>query len=238
MSIPVLILAGGMGTRLKSVVPDLPKPLADISGKPFLWWLLNELSKQGITEVYLSVGYLHEHIQEFFGDQFQKIKIKYVIESEPLGTGGAINKACQAIPDSRIMIMNGDTFASIDLTAYIQFAAESPEVQVFLATYKISDSNRYGTVKVSASNVLTEFLEKGNVGEGLINAGVYILDKKVFKQYNLPEKFSFETDFLTKYCSDLNILAYQDVTDFIDIGIPSDYQLAQTKIPSMVNPLE
>lgn len=238
MSIPVLILAGGMGTRLKSVVPDLPKPLADVSGKPFLWWLLSELSEQGITEVYLSVGYLHEHIQEFFGDQFQEIKINYVIEAEPLGTGGAIFRACKVIPDNKIMVMNGDTFASVDLAAYIQFSQESPNTQVCLATYKIADSTRYGTVKVNDSNVLTEFLEKGNEGEGLINAGVYILDKTVLKKYALPEKFSFETDFLTKHCQDLNIRAYKDVTDFIDIGIPSDYQLAQTKIPSMVNYVE
>jgi len=238
MSIPVLILAGGMGTRLKSVVPDLPKPLANISGKPFLWWLLKELSEQGITEVYLSVGYLHEQIQEFFGDHFQKIKINYVIETEPLGTGGAINKACKVINQNRVMIMNGDTFASINLAAYVQFAEKNPNQKVLLATYKITDSSRYGTVIVNESNVLTNFLEKGNTGEGLINAGVYILDKTVFEEYELPEKFSFETDFLAKYCSYLNIHAYGNVTDFIDIGIPSDYQLAQTKIPSMVSHIE
>lgn len=238
MNIPVLILAGGMGTRLKSVVPDLPKPLADINGKPFLWWLLSELSAQGVSEVYLSVGYLHEKIRAFFGESFKQIKINYIIETEPLGTGGAILKACQSIPHPRVMIFNGDTFATINTIDYLKFSENHPAERICLAIHHIPDSTRYGTVNVSEKGVLTEFLEKGSQGEGLINAGVYLLDKSIFDGFDLPEKFSFETDFLAKYCHQLNILVYDGVTDFIDIGIPEDYQLAQTKIPAMVKYIE
>lgn len=234
MNIPVLILAGGMGTRLKSVVPDLPKPLADVNGKPFLWWLLNELAAQGVQEVYLSVGYLHEKIKAFFGDQFKQIKISYIVETEPLGTGGAILKACQAIPGQQVMIFNGDTFATLDISRYLQFSHANGDRKLFLAVHHIPDSTRYGTVRVNDVGVLTDFLEKGSAGEGLINAGVYLLDKQVFSHFELPAKFSFETDFLAKYCKQLNITVYDGVSDFIDIGIPSDYQLAQSKIPAMV----
>ncbi|MDI1298254.1 nucleotidyltransferase family protein [Methylotenera sp.] len=229
---PVLILAGGFGTRLKSVVPDLPKPLADVNGKPFLWWLLQELENQGAKDVYLSVGYMHEHIQNYFGSMFNQVSLHYIVESEPLGTGGAILNACQQIPEEVVLILNGDTLAKTDLNKFIAFSNEFIS-KLHLAVAKVSDAGRYGTV-ILKDRQITGFAEKGKSGEGLINAGIYILNKTLFKDFDLPNKFSFETEILMKHISELNLIAYDQVTDFIDIGIPEDYAIAQKKVPAMV----
>nr|WP_281355347.1 nucleotidyltransferase family protein [Candidatus Methylobacter favarea] len=231
---PILILAGGFGTRLKSVVPDLPKTLADIHGKPFLWWLLRQLENEGAKDIYLSVGYLHEHIQSFFGSKFNQVNLHYIIEAEPLGTGGAILNACQQIPEQEMVILNGDTLAMINLRQFIEFASDYSS-RLFMAVAKVNDSGRYGTILLNDNQQITGFAEKGKMGPGLINAGVYLLDKSLFNAFDLPQKFSFETDLLAKHIHQLDLIAYDQVADFIDIGIPEDYAIAQQKIPAMVN---
>lgn len=231
---PVLILAGGFGTRLKSVVPDLPKPLADINGKPFLWWLLRQLENEGAKDVYLSVGYLHEQIQSYFGPKFNQVNLHYIIETEPLGTGGAILNACQQIPEEGIVILNGDTLALADLNQFIKFASDYSS-KLFMAVVKVEDASRYGTVIINEAQQITGFAEKGKNGPGQINAGIYLLDKSLFNNFDLPQKFSFETDLLAKHLEQINLIAYDQVTDFIDIGIPEDYAIAQQKVPAMVN---
>ena len=230
---PVLILAGGFGTRLKSVVPDLPKPLADINGKPFLWWLLQQLENQGVTNVYLSVGYMHEHIEHYFGAKFNQVNLHYIVETEPLGTGGAILNACSQIPETQILVLNGDTLAATDLNDFVTYSTKYSS-KLYLAIAKVADAGRYGTVIIN-NNQITGFAEKGKTGEGLINAGIYLLNKTLFEDFDLPQKFSFETDILMKHISTLNLIAYSQVTDFIDIGIPDDYALAQIKVPAMVS---
>lgn len=231
---PALILAGGFGTRLKSVVPDLPKPLADINGKPFLWWLLRHLENEGVKDVYLSVGYLHEHIQNYFGAKFNQLNLYYIIENEPLGTGGAIKNACKLIPAQQILILNGDTLAICNLQRFLTSSLQHSS-KLFLAVAKVNNASRYGTVIINEQKLITGFAEKGKIGAGLINAGIYLLDKSVFDAFDLPEKFSFESDLLVKHLNQLNIIAYDQVTDFIDIGIPEDFALAQQKVPSMIN---
>lgn len=231
---PVLILAGGFGTRLKSVVPDLPKPLADINGKPFLWWLLCHLENEGVKEVYLSVGYLHAQIQQFFGHQFNQLNLHYIIENEPLGTGGAIKNACKQIPSNEILILNGDTLAICSLRNFFT-ASEQYASKLMLAVAKVNDASRYGTVIINNHHQIIGFAEKGKIGPGLINAGIYLLNQSIFDCFDLPDKFSFESDLLTKHLNQLNLIAYDEVTDFIDIGIPEDFKLAQHKVPSMIN---
>jgi D-glycero-alpha-D-manno-heptose 1-phosphate guanylyltransferase len=232
--LPALVLAGGFGTRLKSTVPDLPKPLADINGKPFLWWLLSYLENEGVKNVYLSVGYLHEHIRNFFGHKFNCMNLYYIVETEPLGTGGAIKNACRQIPDQQILVLNGDTLAIADLNQLIDFAS-AYRSKLFMAVAKVQNASRYGTVIKNENNQITGFAEKGKAGLGLINAGVYLIDKSIFDQFELPHKFSFEVDLLTKYLTLLNLIAYDKITDFIDIGTPEDYALSQHKVPVMVN---
>lgn len=230
----ILVLAGGLGTRLRSVVGDMPKPLADVAGKPFLWWLLRQLELQGAGDVYLSVGYRHETIRSYFGDRFGGMRLHYVVEEEPLGTGGAVLKAITQMPGEEILILNGDTLAVVNLNSLL-FEAEASGADVVLAVAEVADAARYGTVEMEpGSRCIKAFLEKGRVGAGAINAGVYVLRKSALTELPLPAKFSFEQDFLGRYIDALHLIGYAGVTDFIDIGIPEDYQAAQTKVPRLV----
>lgn len=229
---PALILAGGLGTRLRSVVRDLPKPLAEVSGRPFLWWLLHYLERQGVEQVFLSVGYRHEMIQQCFGERFGAMQLHYVVEGEALGTGGAVLAASAQIPGPEFLVFNGDTLAVVDLAAMLAMA-QSAAADITLAVAAVEDAGRYGTVHVQNQRVQA-FLEKGHSGPGLINAGVYHLHKKVLEKWTLPPRFSFEQDFLGPRLGDMHVAAYPCVSDFIDIGIPEDYHRAQTKVPALV----
>ncbi|BCF98065.1 D-glycero-D-manno-heptose 1-phosphate guanosyltransferase [Paraburkholderia sp. PGU19] len=232
--IPAIVLAGGLGTRLRSVVPDLPKPMAEVAGKPFLWWVLRRLEQQGIGDVYLSVGYKREVIQAYFGAKFGALNVHYVVEHEPLGTGGAIAKAFDAIGGDEAFVLNGDTMTIVEF-ADLRSAAAS-DVDLAMAVAKLDDVARYGAVDFDATSMrrVTAFREKGQTGAGFINAGVYLVKRDALKRYPLPEKFSFEQDFLHAYLADLHVSAVPAVSQLIDIGVPDDYALAQTLVPKMV----
>lgn len=231
---PALILAGGLGTRLRPVVGDLPKPMADVAGKPFLWWLLKQLENQGLRDVYLSVGYRHEQVRAGMGDVFGDMRLHYVIEEEPLGTGGAILKAVAEMPGDDVLVFNGDTLAVVDLAAFIA-DAEATGADVALAAASVPDATRYGTVEIDDARRIRAFIEKGRSGPGLINAGVYHLRKAALTGCaGLPQRFSFEQDFLGRYIDQIHLSAFPGVSDFIDIGVPDDYQAAQTKVPALI----
>lgn len=232
--IPAIILAGGLGTRLRSIVPDLPKPMADVAGKPFLWWMLRRLEQQGLTDVYLAVGYKRELIERYFGEKFGALKVHYVVEDTPLGTGGAIAKAIARINGDEAYVLNGDTMAIVDLAALAAIAA-APEVDLAMAVAELPDVARYGAVEFDAvSQRVTAFREKGQQGSGYINAGVYLLKREPFMQRLSGERFSFEQDYLYAQFSELYIGALPGVSQLIDIGVPEDYALAQTRVPAMV----
>ena len=232
---PALILAGGLGTRLRHVVGEVPKPLAPVADKPFLWWLLLQLEQQGITDVYLSVGYRHDMIQSYLGDQYGSMRLRYVIEQEPLGTGGAILEALTVIPEQELLILNGDTLALVDLKAFIA-DAEARQADISMAVATVANAGRYGTVEIApGSHRIEAFIEKGRTGSGCINAGVYYVRKEALLTAGLPRTFSFEQDYLAKQVHRTNLIAFPHVTDFIDIGIPEDYSRAQKKVPSLVS---
>lgn len=230
---PIIILAGGFGTRLRAVVPELPKPLAPIAGRPFLWWLLRTLELQGVQDVYLSTGYKAELIQTVFGDHFGSIRLSYVVEDEPLGTGGAILKASREIEDDAFFVLNGDTLAVVDLAA-MERAAHGSHSAVTLAVTHVEDASRYGTIGVDEGSRVVAFHAKGVPGPGFISAGVYLIERAALHSLSLPSKFSIEQDFFEQELQRLNIVAFPGVEAFIDIGVPDDYVLAQTKIPSLV----
>ncbi|SKC81929.1 D-glycero-alpha-D-manno-heptose 1-phosphate guanylyltransferase [Burkholderia sp. CF099] len=232
--IPAIVLAGGLGTRLRSVVPDLPKPMAEVAGKPFLWWVLRRLEQQGIGDVYLSVGYKREVIEAYFGVKFGALNVHYVVEDEPLGTGGAIAKAFDTIGGEEAFVLNGDTMTIVEF-ADLRSAAAS-DVDLTMAVAKLDDVARYGAVDFDATSMrrVTAFREKGQTGAGFINAGVYLVKRDALKRYPLPEKFSFEQDFLHAHLADLRVSAVPAVSQLIDIGVPDDYALAQTLVPKMV----
>lgn len=231
--IPVLILAGGLGTRLRGVIGEKPKPLAEVAGRPFLWWLLHHLEAQGGSEVFLSVGYRHELVSETFGERFGRIRLRYVIEDEPLGTGGAILNAIRQMPSEEFLICNGDTLALLDLARFVDEAHRS-ECDVAIALADVPDASRYGSVVVGEDGIVRRFVEKGVTGPASINAGVYFLRRDAMTDRSLPQRFSFEQDFLAGELSALRVVGLRVVSAFIDIGIPEDYSLAQTRVPALL----
>ena len=214
-----IILAGGLGTRLKSMVKDVPKPMAPVNGKPFLQYLLNYLHSEGIKRVILSVGHKHESISSFFGGHYRSMQIDYAVESTPLGTGGAISLALQKsiLPDT--FILNGDTFFPISL---IQLAEKhySLQAETTMALKEIGQAGRYGTVQLGDDSYITAFGEKGHPGQALINGGNYVVNKQLFEKRLFSRKYSFEKDYLEKVVTEHCIAGCVFNSYFLDIGIP------------------
>lgn len=220
-----IILAGGFGTRLRSVLADVPKPMAPIHGKPFLAYLIDYLKSQGITEVVLSVHYLREQIENFFKSEYNGIAIRYAVEEKPLGTGGAIQHALKSIKSSEpVFVLNGDTF--LKLNYQNMFALCERNDHIVMALRKIADCSRYGVVLTEQDKVI-DFKEQGSAHAGLINAGVYLISPEIFQAFSLPDVFSFERDFLFKNIAALQPKAFVVEDYFIDIGVPEDYARAQ-----------
>lgn len=211
-----IILAGGFGTRLQSVVSDVPKPMAPINGKPFLEYILLYLKKYGIDKVILAVSYKKDIIKNYFKDSFYGIKIRYSEENEPLGTGGAIKQALDLAINRHVYVFNGDTFFDFDIR---KMNLRNSCIQIALK--KINNSSRYGVVKIN-NGIVSEFCEKIYEECGFINCGTYLLSKDLFTGFKLEKYFSFEY-FLAKYVNELNIETIIDDGYFIDIGIPEDY---------------
>lgn len=214
-----IVLAGGFGTRLKSVLNNVPKPMADINGKPFLLYLFEILHKYNITTVILSVGYKQEIIKNYFNDKYKNISILYSCEDTPLGTGGAIKKALELVEiDKNVLVINGDTFFDINFETFFN---SNKNYNLSLCIKPMKNFDRYGSVKIKENKIIS-FLEKKPIKEGYINTGIYCINKNIFK--NIKEKiFSFET-FLEKQ---KDIYCYIDDGYFIDIGIPEDYEKAK-----------
>ena len=221
-----IVLAGGFGTRLQTVVKDVPKPMAEINGFPFLKYLLDSLNQQGVTRVILSVGYKQEIIKDYFQDRYLDMTIFYASEDSPLGTGGAIIEALKLTTNNEVYVLNGDTFFDVDLKAMQRFHKET-NADISLATKVMQDFDRYGTVKIEARRVVG-FEEKQYQTKGFINGGIYLIKKAVFDPFELNTKFSFESDFLEKKLQQLMVTAFKSDGYFIDIGIPDDYYHAST----------
>ncbi len=222
-----IVLAGGLGTRLRSVVKGIPKPMALINKKPFLSYILSFLSRNWIEKIILSVGYKHEFIKNYFGNMYGSIKIEYSIEETPLGTGGAIKQALAYCSDENVFIINGDTYFDIELRKFYNFHI-SVGADVSFALKQVEDNSRYGTVKVSGNGKIISFGKENFGNGGLINGGIYLLAKKYFlnKVENFNERFSFENDFIPFYVNSSNFYGQVFNSYFIDIGVPEDYEKA------------
>ncbi|WP_424193356.1 nucleotidyltransferase family protein [Ampullimonas aquatilis] len=227
----VIILAGGLGTRLRSVVPDLPKPMAPVAGKPFLAHLLNQLSKESVKRVILSVGYKANLISQHFGKNFEQIELIYAQEESALGTGGAIAYSLKKTKSDYALVLNGDTFLKMDYADFIHSCIEfnSP---LGVAIRYVPDTTRYGRCELTNKR-LTSFNEKTSCRPGWINGGVYCIKKDLFTNNPAHENFSFEQDFISNNLDKIKIFGYETEGYFIDIGIPSDYQQAQSDFLSI-----
>lgn len=226
-----IILAGGFGTRLRSVVSDVPKPMALVANKPFLSYLLEYLSKYQINSVVLCTGYKHEVIESYFSTSYKNINIKYSVEEEPLGTGGAIKKAFELIESDSALVLNGDTLFNIEFTEFLDHH-QIQQSDVSLALKYLTDYARYGSVVLN-ENKIVGFEEKEHKDNGYINGGVYIVKKAVLNEDNLPKAFSFEKEILEKKLNKLNVSGYKSTSYFIDIGIPEDYEKAQKEVKEL-----
>lgn len=228
-----IILAGGFGTRLQSVVSDVPKPMAPVAGRPFLTYLLDRLQKQGYTHVVLATGYLHEKVEEFFGHEYRGISIDYARELSPLGTGGAMVNALQYCHEDAVTVINGDTLFDIDHERLCRFAEEK-DTSLAIVLRQVPDAGRYGSVEIDANGCITTFKEKNaEAGGGLINGGIYRIQRSLLDGFTLGEKFSFEQELMQQRYRDERYYAYADGAYFLDIGIPEDYSRAQQELPSL-----
>ena len=223
-----IVLAGGLGTRLKSVVKDLPKPMAPVRGKPFLEYVLQYLKTQGVEELILSVGFKGQLIRDYFGSSYQSMSIDYVQEEEPLGTGGAIQKAATHCGSDPFFVLNGDSYFDADLKELARTFFEG-KADIALSLKKLEHFDRYGLVELRG-NQIVRFHEKKYADSGLINGGIYLMTASVFENFNFPSKFSFEKDVLEAKIKQLKILGCPLEGYFIDIGIPEDYERAQKEL--------
>jgi D-glycero-alpha-D-manno-heptose 1-phosphate guanylyltransferase len=224
-----IFLAGGLGTRLRPEVPDLPKCMAPVKGKPFLAYLVDHYMLRGIEKFIFSLGYKHEIIESFLNDHYGSIHIEYSVEEEPLGTGGAIQLACAKTSANQVLVLNGDTFFNVELKKLFQFHLDS-RAACTIALKPMHDLDRYGTVLLGKDDSIVGFLEKKPAESGLINGGVYLLEVESLLNENLPRKFSFEKDYLEKYVGIRPLFGQIQQGYFIDIGVPEDFRRAQTEL--------
>lgn len=224
-----IILAGGLGTRLRSVVSDVPKTLAPIAGRPFLAWLLELLSKSGFSRVVLAIGYKGDMIQKAFGGTYKGISLTYSMEEKPLGTGGALARALGQVQTDYVFVINGDTWITLDYQCFLRFA-ESESADLAIALANVDDVGRYGAVAVDDRDNIVGLSEKGGSGAGWINGGVYLMRKSVAHHFPRTEQFSFESAVLPYLIREISVKGFCETASFIDIGVPEDFSRAQTVI--------
>ena len=223
-----IILAGGLGTRLKKIVPDQPKPMALIRERPFLEYQMDFWISQGVTKFILSVGYLNHIIIDHFGDSYHTASIDYFVEDEPLGTGGALLYAAQGLTET-FLVLNGDTFFEVDLNNFIAFHKKQ-QSELTLSLFKSNQLGRYMGVDLEDNGEILSLQSGGNELTLLANGGVYLVNPSALKRLNYKTytKSSLENDLLPKFISlGGGLYGFESSGKFIDIGVPEDYYRAQ-----------
>ncbi len=222
-----VILAGGLGTRLQTKITGRPKPMALVNGKPFLSYLIRYLLKNNFQHLILAVGYKHKVIRDYFGTGFRGLQITYAVEEKPLGTGGAILNALKYTRNPCSFILNGDTYFPVSFDQMEQQSVQR-KCHLVMALRKLENVSRYGTVSLNDEGRITGFTEKKESHTpGLINGGIYYLQKEAFMHLSFPETFSFENDYLVPHVETQNFCGIVFTDYFIDIGIPETLEQAQ-----------
>jgi len=224
-----IILAGGLGTRLRSVVSEIPKCMAPVNGKPFLSYVIEYLQKQHVDKFIFSLGFKHEMVEKWLNDQYPMLNYKCSVEEEPLGTGGAIKLACSKASGKNVLVLNGDTLFKTDIHSLSDLHHNSG-ADCTVSLKPMQDFDRYGVVELNKDHSISSFKEKKHYKSGLINGGVYALNIAGFLNEDLPQKFSFENDYLEKYFDKRKMYGMVQDAYFIDIGIPEDYERAQGEL--------
>lgn len=225
-STDVIILAGGLGTRLKPVVSDRQKVMATVAGRPFLSILLDQISKAGFKRVIICTGYMADQVEMGFGPEYKGLSMIYSRENIPLGTGGALGNALPLISSETVMVMNGDSFIDVDLNLFLQwFIGKGCDAALVLT--KMNNASRYGIVHVDANSLITAFQEKNTIGRfHWINAGVYLLKKAVIRTIPQERPFSLEQEFFPSLAG-RDFHGYCSEAKFTDIGLPESYVAAK-----------
>ena len=223
--IEALILCGGKGERLKEITKGIiPKAMVQVNKKPFLYYIINQLKHWEIRNLILLVGYKKELIIDYFGDGGKfGVNIKYSIENNPMGTGGAIKLAENLIQGKKFFLLNGDTFLDINFQGFLKFQIEN-NADVAIAVKFLENSNRYGIVKFNRNKIIS-FSEKSNLKSSFVNLGIYIFEKSLLLDVALKPS-SLERDLLPYFVSEKNVFGYMCNGYFIDIGIPNDFKKA------------
>lgn len=230
-----VILAGGLGTRLRSVVSDVPKCMAPVAGRPFLEWILAWIEPFRPNKIVLSLGYLSEVVTGWLQTSMKdySIPIEWVVEETPLGTGGGIKLAMTKVTAPQCVILNGDTFFDVDLNALCSKRMSDAKA-ITIALKPMEHFERYGSVTLAKDGHILSFNEKRYCDKGLINGGIYCLDCNAGLVSGKEGRFSFEKDVLEPQSAFGNLSGYVSDGSFIDIGIPQDYASAQTFLPANI----
>jgi len=234
--VPV-ILAGGLGTRLRTILSHVPKVMAPVLGKPFIKILIDQVAAANFQKVILCTGHMSEKVRTSIGATYRNVKIIYSEERELLGTGGAVINAINIVPPETefILVMNGDSYLDIDLTQYIKWFVEK-NIDTAMALKYVRNTERYGSVSIDSNKKVIEFYEKKhNSGSGWINAGIYMFKRNVLDSFEKACKLSLEKDILPKLIS-MNFFGYECSGEFIDIGTPESYARAESFFEKICRP--
>jgi D-glycero-alpha-D-manno-heptose 1-phosphate guanylyltransferase len=218
--VKAVVLCGGLGTRLGELTRETPKPLLDVAGCPFLHHVLGKLAAAGITDVTLATSFQWQKIARVYGSAWKGLQIRYSVEAEPLGTGGAVRQAMSQAQAGEALVLNGDTLFDMDLNALVTFGVQR-NAQVAVAVRRVPDVSRYGAVRIDKDGRMVQFGEKRQQGAGLINAGLYVVKADVFQGIDAA-RFSFENDVLATGIDHLRLYAMEANGYFIDIGVRED----------------
>ncbi|HQT90271.1 MAG TPA: sugar phosphate nucleotidyltransferase [Acidiphilium sp.] len=222
-----IILAGGLGTRLREVVPELPKPMAPINGRPFLALQIDYWIGQGIDRFVLSVGYCADTIRSYFGAAYRGRRLDYAEERSPLGTGGGLLTALKGI-DERVVVLNGDTFFALSYPKLLDFHV-AHNARLTMALHRRIDVDRYLGVELDSSDRISALTSSSMSGGGLVNGGVYLIEPSSLREFGLQsgERYSLESEILPRYIGMASqIYGMECPGTFIDIGTPTDYHRA------------
>ncbi|WP_319410100.1 nucleotidyltransferase family protein [uncultured Desulfosarcina sp.] len=235
-TLDAIILAGGLGTRLKAAVPNLPKPLAPVRGKPFLDILLNQLRTQGIFKnIIIAIGHKGEWIEYQYGNRTDcGFNILFSREDTLLGTGGAIKKALALTTSQKVIVLNGDSYIEVNISELIQ-SHQRNRASFSIVLKEVQNADRYGSVAMDETNRILSFAEKrinGGVGKGFINAGMYLINTSIFNAIPKETVLSLETDILPELVKD-RVYGFISTGKFIDIGIPETYHIADTYLEGL-----
>lgn len=224
--VTVAILAGGLGTRLHSILADRPKVLAKVQGRPFIAYLLDQMVHAGVRYVVLCTGYLGEQIKNEFGDSYKTLYLVYSQEYSPMGTAGALRLALPLFKSDHVLVMNGDSFFNIDMRAFwIWHCARGAEASLLLA--KVQDMRQYGRVHLDNNGRVLRFKEKDDKGgPGWINAGIYLIKRHLILTIPANRAVSLEKEMFPVWISK-GLYGYQSQGRFLDIGTPEAYAAAE-----------